>query len=99
VGIVTSVQSSNVSNKVVHFEVKFEVFTAVTMKNAVFWIERRLALVRNLEEPHGVTSQKTAFFLLILSLDRLKIQNEFNNMTPVLPLSAVLFVAFITHFH
>jgi hypothetical protein len=31
--------------------VRFEVFTAVTMKNGVFW-----------EEAHGVTSQKTPFF-------------------------------------
>jgi hypothetical protein len=31
--------------------VRFEGLTAVTMKNAIF-----------LQEPHGVTSQKTAFF-------------------------------------
>jgi hypothetical protein len=31
--------------------VRFEVFTAVTMKNAVFW-----------DEPHGVSSQKTSFY-------------------------------------
>jgi hypothetical protein len=33
--------------------VRFEVFTAVTMKNGVFWA---------LQEPHGVTTQKTPFF-------------------------------------
>jgi hypothetical protein len=33
---------------------RFEVFTAVTMKNGVFWVE----------EPHGVTTQKTPFFTI-----------------------------------
>jgi hypothetical protein len=33
--------------------VRFEVFTAVTVKNYVFWF---------LQEPHGVTSEKTPFF-------------------------------------
>jgi hypothetical protein len=48
--------------------VRFEVFTAVTMKNAVFW-DVMPCLVRTdvseerrfLQEPHGITSQKTAF--------------------------------------
>jgi hypothetical protein len=35
------------------YYVRFEVFTAVTMKNGVFW---------DVKEPHGVTSQKTPFF-------------------------------------
>jgi hypothetical protein len=47
-------------------DVRFEVFTAVTMKNSVFWMLRRVALVRTNvseeQEPHGVTSQKTPFF-------------------------------------
>jgi hypothetical protein len=37
--------------------VRFEVFTAVTMKNGVFWV-----VTRFLQEPHGVTTQKTPFF-------------------------------------
>jgi hypothetical protein len=51
--------------------VRIKVFTAVTMKNAVFWdimpcgsCKNRLSEERRfLEEPHGVTSQKTAFFI------------------------------------
>jgi hypothetical protein len=34
------------------FLVRFEVFTAVTMKNGVFWVFK----------PGGVTTQKTPFF-------------------------------------
>jgi hypothetical protein len=37
--------------------VRFEVFTAVTMKKAVFWDVAPWLL-------HGVTSQKTAFFIM-----------------------------------
>jgi hypothetical protein len=37
------------------YYVRFEVFTAVTMKKAVFW---DVALL------HGATSQKTAFFIM-----------------------------------
>jgi hypothetical protein len=33
-------------------KVRFEVFTAVTMKNGVFWVVT----------PYGVTTQKTPFF-------------------------------------
>jgi hypothetical protein len=33
--------------------VRFEVFTAVTMKNGVFWVVT----------PHGVTTQNTPFFM------------------------------------
>jgi hypothetical protein len=40
--------------------VRFEVFTVVTMKNAVFW-----DMTPFLQEPHGYTSQKTAFFRYI----------------------------------
>jgi hypothetical protein len=36
---------------------RFEVFTAVTMKNGVFW-----DVTPCLQESHGVTSQKTPFF-------------------------------------
>jgi hypothetical protein len=36
--------------------VRFEVFTPVTMKNGVFWV------VTLLQEPHGETTQKTPFF-------------------------------------
>jgi hypothetical protein len=39
-----------------NYFVRFEVFTAVTMKNGVFWV------VTPCEEPHGVTTQKTPFF-------------------------------------
>jgi hypothetical protein len=41
---------------------RFEGFTAVTMKNAVFWVLCRVALIRT-EEPHDVTSEKTEFFM------------------------------------
>jgi hypothetical protein len=44
------------------FVVKFEVFTAVTMKNAVFWVPPKRQF---LQGPHSVTSQKTAFLLFI----------------------------------
>jgi hypothetical protein len=62
--------------------VRFEVLTAVTMKNGVFWDvtpcgsckSRRFGGTysllhqgdknRFLQEPHGVTSQKTAFFIV-----------------------------------
>jgi hypothetical protein len=40
--------------------VKFEVFTAVTMKNGVFWDDTPCGSC--IQEPHGVTSQKTQFF-------------------------------------
>jgi hypothetical protein len=51
--------------------VRFEVFTAVTMKNAVFWdvascrscVNRRLEEPRFTQDLHGTTSQKTAFFI------------------------------------
>jgi hypothetical protein len=36
---------------------RFGVFTVVTMKNAVFW-----DVTPFLQDPHGITSQKTAFF-------------------------------------
>jgi hypothetical protein len=39
--------------------VRYGIFTTVTMTNAVFWHVR---LCENLQEPHGVTFQKTAFF-------------------------------------
>jgi hypothetical protein len=49
--------------------VRFEVFTAVTMKNGVFWVvtpygscKNRRPKRRFLQEPHGVTTQKTPFF-------------------------------------
>jgi hypothetical protein len=61
--------------------VRFEVFTAVTMKNGVFWDITPCGSCRNrrfegtwrqfpskrrfLQEPHGVTSQKTPFFNVI----------------------------------
>jgi hypothetical protein len=80
------------------YVVRFEVFTAVTMKNGVFWVVtpcgscknryflrsvRRLLVAacvvpsspifvtrRFLQEPHGVTTQKTPFFIFICcSLD------------------------------
>jgi hypothetical protein len=59
--------------------VRFEVFTAVTMKNGVFWVVRPCGSCTNrflspwwrrrqvppkhrfLQEPHGVTTQKTPF--------------------------------------
>jgi hypothetical protein len=55
--------------------VKFEVFTAVTMKNGVFWDVTpcgcsknrnfggaNASIIRFLQEPHGMTSQQTPFF-------------------------------------
>jgi hypothetical protein len=42
------------------FPVRFEVFTAVTMKNGVFWVVTLVGWF--LQEPHGVTTQKTPFF-------------------------------------
>jgi hypothetical protein len=36
--------------------VRFEIFTVVTMKNVVFF----------LQEPHGITSQKTPFFIAVV---------------------------------
>jgi hypothetical protein len=39
-----------ISSMIILFSVRFEVFTAVTMKNGV------------LQEPHGVTAHKTPFF-------------------------------------
>jgi hypothetical protein len=50
--------------------VRFEVFTAVTMKNAVFWgvapcrWRRYVPPIRrfNSQDLHGATCQKTAFF-------------------------------------
>jgi hypothetical protein len=52
--------------------VRFEVFTAVTMKNGVFWVVTPCGSCKNLrqvppkrrflQEPHGVTTQKTPFF-------------------------------------
>jgi hypothetical protein len=54
--------------------VRFEVFTAVTMKNRVFWDVPPCGSCKNrrfggtwrlfLQEPHGVTSQKTLFFIV-----------------------------------
>jgi hypothetical protein len=49
-------------------EVRFEVFTAVTMKNGVFWDDTPYGSYKNLQEPYGVTSQKTQFFRISLSL-------------------------------
>jgi hypothetical protein len=45
--------------KVFHFHVRFDVFTAVTLKNGVFWV---------VQEPHGVTTQKTPFYIFIFTL-------------------------------
>jgi hypothetical protein len=44
--------------------VRFEVLTAVTMKNDVFWDVTPCRNVGFLQELHGVTSQKTAFFMI-----------------------------------
>jgi hypothetical protein len=43
--------------------VRFEVFTAVTMKNGVFWDVTPCGSCKTRREPHGVTSQKTPFFI------------------------------------
>jgi hypothetical protein len=43
--------------------VRFEVFTAVTMKNGVFWDVTPSG--KEPQEPRGVTSQKTQLFLVI----------------------------------
>jgi hypothetical protein len=34
------------------------------MKNAFFWVVRPCGPCKNLKEPHGVTSQKTQFFIV-----------------------------------
>jgi hypothetical protein len=47
--------------------VRFEVFTAVTMKNGVFWVVT----------PHGVTTQKTPFFNFNLSCFLLLLQSKY----------------------
>jgi hypothetical protein len=43
--------------------VRFDIFTAVTMKKAVFWDVNRVAVVR-IQQPQAVTSQKTTFFIV-----------------------------------
>jgi hypothetical protein len=45
-----------------HQNVRFKVFTAVTMQNGVFWDVIVPPKRRFLQEPHNVTSQETAFF-------------------------------------
>jgi hypothetical protein len=52
--------------------VRFEVFTAVTLKNGVFWdvipcgsCKKLATPYKILQEPHGVTSQKTPFFMFL----------------------------------
>jgi hypothetical protein len=40
----------------------FLVFTAVTMKNAIFWDVTPCGFCENLQEPQGVTSQMVTFF-------------------------------------
>jgi hypothetical protein len=55
------------------FNVRFGIFTAVTMKNAVFWEVRSVALVstdvppkrRFIQEPYDVTSHKMEFLILL----------------------------------
>jgi hypothetical protein len=50
--------------------IRFEVFTAVTMKNAIFWpaffrifiLERRF-----IQDLHGATTQKTTFFRIFIT--------------------------------
>jgi hypothetical protein len=42
-------------NAVYYTSVRFEVYMAVTMKNAVLW-----------DEPHCLTSQKTAVFIILV---------------------------------
>jgi hypothetical protein len=84
--------------------VRVEVFTAVTMKNDVFWdvapcetlvrtdVSEEPILVtlimaalssrkrRFLQEPHGVTSQKTPFFYYIVLINciLLQVSNQYN---------------------
>jgi hypothetical protein len=42
--------------------VRFEVLTAVTMKNGVFWVVTPCGSCKYQQEPHGATTQKTPFF-------------------------------------
>jgi hypothetical protein len=49
-------------NQSFHY-VRFEVLTAVTMKNGVFWDVTPCSCCKN-QEPHGVVSQNTPFFSL-----------------------------------
>jgi hypothetical protein len=47
--------------------VRFQVFTAVTMKKAVFWVMTDVSEVRRLTPHlHGAISQKTAFFTFLV---------------------------------
>jgi hypothetical protein len=48
------------------YYVRFEVFTAVTMKNGVFWVVTPCGSCKN-QEPHGVTTQKTQFFTVVVT--------------------------------
>jgi hypothetical protein len=43
-------------------DVRLVVFTALTMKNGVFLDVKPCGCCKVLQEPHGVTSQKTPFF-------------------------------------
>jgi hypothetical protein len=50
----------------IFLDIRFEVFTAVTVKNGVFWDVMLCGSCKNRcyvgSEPHGVTLQKTPFF-------------------------------------
>jgi hypothetical protein len=59
--LIIHILSDFISSKLVKYDVRFEVFTAVTMKNGVFWVVTPCGL----QEPHGVTTQKTPFFCKI----------------------------------
>jgi hypothetical protein len=48
--------------------VRFEVFTAVAVKNAVFWDLKQWGSFKKLQEAYHVTSKETAFFFLNISL-------------------------------
>jgi hypothetical protein len=51
---------NHTGEKNVHL-IRFEVFTAVTMKNGVFWDVPPWGF---LQEPHRVTSKKTTYFIV-----------------------------------
>jgi hypothetical protein len=66
----SEILSSNVvtlvsmSGMLIMLNVRSEFFTAVTVKNVVFWDATQCGSCKNL--PHGIQSQKTLYFLLLL---------------------------------
>jgi hypothetical protein len=60
--------------------VRFEVFTAVTMKNGVFWVVTPCGSCK--KEPHGVTTQKTPFFMKVVVFQDVAQCSAYMNQSP-----------------